>query len=289
MKLIIHLVLLAFLGLFHLSTQAASGLDILLHHESLNFETGELKVSVQVMVHERMILAGQNYRIYYPTSALSLNTLKSVSNLGNNYSDLTFPQIFENAQAIGVGKIPFEDDLGLVSMYIELENEEDGGIMLSPSNEWATLAYLSFDIIGDFEHLEMILARPDISKEYATAFTEFTSWTAPNKGRKIEIADYQDYYFTAQKKIELLEVTTSIGPNPTLDYVAVRLNQGITDEIAIEVYDISGRLMMEERLLAQDIYQILDVSHLQTATYFITLRAKDKKQLLAVEKLVVAR
>ena len=108
------------------------------------------------------------------------------------------------------------------------------------------MATLTFDIISAFEKVEMILARPEISKEYATAFTEFTAWTGPYKGRKVEIADYQDYFFSIDRTLQVPDISTSIGPNPTTDYLAIRLNQGLEENLAIDVFDIAKNILTSE-------------------------------------------
>jgi len=288
MRNLCELVLLFCLLALAASSYGASGMDIRIQHESIDLQEAELEISIQVRVHERIILGGQNYRIYYPTSALSLNTFGSESMLDENkYTDLIFVQIFEHAQALGVGNISFENDLGLVSMYIDLKDLEEGGLSLTPSDKWVSLAKLKFDIIGEFKHLEMILARPEISKEYATAFTEFTTWTAPYKGRKLNISQYSDYYFELQSTPTVRVLTTSIGPNPSQDYMAIRLNQEADQDLVIKIYDLNGREVLTDRVTKYDTYHIIDLRHLNTATYILAVNKED--QLIASNRIIVAR
>ena len=269
-----------------------SVVDVRLHHNSLDKSKNALYVDIDVRVDQRdhVNLAGQNYRIYYPSDLLSLDPEASKSQLPRQqYSKLLFSNILENIEARGSGALTFDDDLGFANFAVELLNDQEGGFQLSGNDGWVTIATLKFDIVGEIEEVSMVWGRKGLSESYATAFVEIAAWEAPLQTSAVEIGQHIDYNLKIDAfTLEDQSYEINIGPNPSTDFITISTNKEFGSDLKVLVRDLSGKLVQREQLRKGSVSYHIDVSRLQSASYVIDIADTNYNSLFS-KKIVVAQ
>ncbi len=281
---------LAIVGLSYV--QASGTVDVRLTHNSINKIDNALYVDIDVRVEnqDRLNLAGQNYRIYYPTSILSLNETDSKSQLSpEKYSKLQFSSILENVEARGQGAIIFDDDLGFANFSVELLDNENGGARLTSQDGWVTIATLKFDILEEIKDVSMVWGRVGMSETYATAFVEIAAWDAPLHTSPVIIDEYIDFNLSISSlSLEGTTYDITIGPNPSSDFLEIRANKDLRSNTNVSIRDLSGKLAKKEQLTKGSSLYSIDVSMLQSASYILDIADQSGKSLFT-QKIVVAQ
>ncbi len=269
-----------------------SAIDVRLNHNTLDKSDRSLFVDIEVKVNnnDHVILAGQNYRIYYPSSKLKLNRKDSKSQLSSQkYSDLLFTGIKENVRANGQGAIDFDEDLGFANFSVQLLDYQKGGASVSHRDGWVTIATLKFDIVDDFEKVSMVWGREGLSASYATAFVEIAEWKAPLQTREVNIEEYIDYSLSLSSlTFEGVNYDIAIGPNPATDFVEIKADKTLAHDVKLIITDLTGKMIQQERLLKGNKFYNIDVSELQSASYILDITAPNGNNLLT-HKLVLTR
>ena len=243
------------------STYATSIVDVRLSQQSYDKSQEALYVNIEVRVDnaDQLILAGQNYRIYYPTETLSLNQEGSKSQLSpKKYSNIKWASVLEHVSAQGEGLIDFDEDLGFANFSVELLDNQKGGEKLSDADGWMTIATLKFDVIDSFEEVSMLWGRESLSADYATAFVQIAEWKAPLVTSEVEIDEYIDFNLSINAfSIDGTAYELNIGPNPTADFVELRTDQALAANAQVIIRDMSGKLLRTEQLLKGSSYCLL--------------------------------
>ncbi len=281
------------LALFASSTVFATSIvDVRLSHNTLDKAEKALYVDIDVRMdnQDRMVLAGQNYRIYYPTETLSLNKKGSKSQLSQDqYSNLQFAKVLEHVAASGQGDISFDGDLGFANFSVELLDNQKGGASLSDKDGWMTIATLKFDVLGEFEEVSMVWGRESLSAKYATAFVEIAEWEAPLKTTTVMIDEYIDFNLVVNSlSLEGITYDITVGPNPSTDYVEISSDKALMTDMSVSVRDLSGKLIKTQQLLKGSNTYTIDVSNLLSASYIFDMSDASGNNLLT-KQIVVAQ
>jgi len=271
---------------------AASSIDVRLSHNTLNKIDNSLYVDIDVRVDntDRLVLAGQNYRIFYPTDILKLDKKASKSQLSpQKYSGLQFSSVIENVKAMGHGALKFDKDLGFANFAVELLDNKKGGEMVTDKDGWVTIATLKFDIVDDFEEVSMIWGREGMSETYATAFVEIAEWKAPLSTNTVIIDEYIDFNMSVNTlSVDGVTYDITVGPNPAVDFVEIKSNVSLKNDINLTIRDLSGKLISDEILPKGNRFYNVDVSNFQSASYILEMTDADGHGLLS-QKIVVTR
>ncbi len=284
---VIACALLASSSIFSTST-----VDVRLSHNSLDKADKALYVNIDVRAdhQDRFVLAGQNYRIFYPTATLSLNEDGSKSQLSpDHYSNLQFSSVLENVEASGQGAITFDKNLGFANFSVELLDNERGGEVVSDKDGWMTIATLKFDVIDDFDAVSMVWGRESLSADYATAFVEIAEWEAPLKTSTVIINEYIDFNLEINAlSLDGIAYELTVGPNPAIDFVQLKSDKALGTDMKVVVRDLSGKLVKTQLLTRGNTVYSVDVSALQAASYIFDLSDQNGKNLMS-KKVVIAR
>lgn len=274
------------------SAYAASIVDVRLSQQSYDKSQEALYVNIEVRVDnaDQLILAGQNYRIYYPSETLSLNQEGSKSQLSpKKYSNIKWASVLEHVSAQGEGLIEFDEDLGFANFSVELLDNQNGGDMITDADGWMTIATLKFDVVESFDEVSMLWGRENLSSDYATAFVQIAEWKAPLVTSNVEIDEYIDFNLAINAfSIDGTAYELNIGPNPTADFVELRTDQALADNAQVIIRDMSGKLLRTEQLLKGSNYYSIDMSDMQSASYMLEINNMQGDQLLS-QQVVVAR
>lgn len=271
---------------------ATSTVDVRLNHNSLDKNGNALYVDIDVRVdnQDRFVLAGQNYRIFYPTDVLSLDQSGSKSQLSSEqYTGLQFSSVLENVEASGEGAISFDKDMGFANLSVELLDNYSGGASLSEKDGWVTIATLKFNVIDQIEEVSMILGREGKSETYATAFVEIAEWEAPLKTNSVVIDEYIDFNLSLNSlSVEGITYEINVGPNPSSDFVEIKSDKVFGSDIELTVIDLTGKLIKSVQLAKGSRAYSVDVSELKSASYIFDLKDTSGNSLMS-QKMVVAR
>ncbi|WP_158499568.1 T9SS type A sorting domain-containing protein [Lutibacter profundi] len=89
---------------------------------------------------------------------------------------------------------------------------------------------------------------------------------------------FQQYLLIAGKPNQtVLKFSASVYPNPVDKSIKIVLNEELTTNLVITIYDILGRLQYQNAKKHPSKFD-LDLSFLSTGTYFMTLIANGKNQ-----------
>jgi len=282
--------IVALLCSFAISTAALaeSSVEVRLSHNTIVKDQMALYVDVEIRAADRMVLAGQNYRVYYPSDVVSVNSKGSTSNLSPKvYSPLRFSNVLEHIKAREHGNIDFDQDLGFVNFYVELLDLRNGGDEINNKDGWVKLATLKFDLKREIESLEMLWGRDGLSESYATAFVEIAEWQENMKTREVKIDNHIDYKYQSSKETALTAVNITVGPNPTRDQVHITFDRIVNENLTVDIQDITGKHVRSIDLLGGSRSHSIDVSELQSSSYLIRLSEKSSRELMHTAKVLV--
>lgn len=289
MKMRMIITALAVFSMLHLHLSATNEVDIRFAPNTYDNSTNTLYVDIQLRTQaNQLVLAGQNYRIYYDASVLSLNDSQSKLLLPTeNYSDVTFHTVKEGIDARGAGSLDFDKNLGFANFSIDLINQEFGGIILNADDEWYSIATLQFKIVNQDQEFNLVWGREDKSESYATAYVEMAEWLAPRKIKSLRINEYVDFNSEAtpeDESFELLEM--SFGPNPSRDMVKLAFSQEVEADSEIVIRDVTGKEVSTIRLTETSNQAVINISSLPQGNYVLELRSKQRGTKLIVDKLI---
>ena len=79
-----------------------------------------------------------------------------------------------------------------------------------------------------------------------------------------------------------IKLSFSAYPNPTTDYLTIKIRNYKTKNLEYQVYDIKGKLL--QKILAKDTEQIINMQDYPTASYFIKIL--DNKKEIKLFKII---
>ncbi|MEZ4941675.1 MAG: T9SS type A sorting domain-containing protein [Saprospiraceae bacterium] len=82
------------------------------------------------------------------------------------------------------------------------------------------------------------------------------------------------------------EAGFSVFPNPASDQLQIQLNQPLQSEAIVEIADLTGRVIMRQKMPENSPMYLVQTGELQTGTYY--LRIFTDSQLLGIEKIIIA-
>ena len=275
--------------LFTVSSLSASELEVRFDKAQYDEAKQELYINVQLRNTSQadITLAGQNYRFYYDSEILSLDTEASASALpGLKYTELSIEGHKSGIQADKVNQVTFDDNLGFVNFSIDLHDLKNGGISLT-TDAWTTVARLKFDVKKEDAGYDLVWGREGATDLYATAFVELQEWKSSTSLEKVDIVFYGDLSSQESAK-EIAEFQAAIGPNPTSDFVNITLKQTLDTDATVIIRDITGKQLKKETITRGDVSTQLDLTDVAPTTYLLEL-TDNQNTVLNQTRIIVAR
>ncbi len=276
-------------ALLTVSSLSASELEVRFDKAQYNESKQELYVNVELrnITGADITLAGQNYRFYYDSEVLSLDTEASSSALsGRMYTELSLEDHLNGVQADDVNQVTFDDNLGFVNFSIDLHDLKNGGISLA-TDKWTTVARLKFDVKKEEVGYDLVWGREGATDLYATAFVELQEWNSSNDLADIEITYYGDLS-SQESSTEVAAFEAAIGPNPTSDYVNVTLEQTQDADVTLIIRDVTGKQLKLQTISRGDISTQIDLTDVAPTTYLLEL-IDNQATVLNQTRIIVAR
>jgi len=226
-----------------------------------------------------LVLAGQNYRLYYDASILSYADSKSLlpEEKYANFQSRNFVG-YESAQ--GMGFLPFEEHLGLLSVSVDLDDIKSGGITLNSQGDWKSTCHVCFDRIADKvadeDKASIIWARPELTQEYATAYVEVSEWLGKDITVPAIADQYEDMSFgTTAVSAQTWDEKPLLFPNPVKDNL--QIHQPARNTTIVEIVNITGQQVYTGKIEQGDSKHTLNLQQLAAGMYQIRL-VKDNQQ-----------
>lgn len=89
-------------------------------------------------------------------------------------------------------------------------------------------------------------------------------------------ADVKSYIVTNTKDNFLNNANYTIFPNPAQEFIAVQINDLVTSDVVLKLFNVSGTLVREERIVQGSTICYLDISTLYNGAYILELSNGDQ-------------
>ena len=247
-----------------------------------------IDVDIQYSGHGKLVLADQNYRMYFDSENLHLDPSESFSDLPQDlYSDMSIKEVYEGVQVSGVDQLDFDHNLGFINFSIDLMDNLDGGIKLSREDGWQRVAVLKFEVKNSEDLSQIVWSRMGSTEDYATAFVEIMEWIAPNATEHVDIDQSENLEFQSEYNGNP-DLSIKIGPNPASDFVIVDFADGAQESVILMISDITGKVI-QNHIIGRGTDEIfVPIDHLMAATYKIEVIDLKTEKRLYTEKLMVS-
>ena len=185
MKNLIRLVSCFFVFVFNIYTSQAQTYSLELVVDSIDYTNKVVcyKIGVINTGDQDFYLAGQNYRLFYDSEKIEFIEDSGLSCLPFGvYTPFQLVSTAINIDATGTGNLPYEDNLGFINCFIDLNDTQNGGSFIEPDSALYT-ARLCFNVLDTSLNVacfDITLANEEETADYAAAFNEISVWNGPN-------------------------------------------------------------------------------------------------------------
>jgi hypothetical protein len=268
----------------------SDAIDLRLSVARYDANASKVYVNVEVRYNEagELSLGSQNYRFYYDSETLDLRSEETTQRLSNNYGQITFEESHKGLNVDEVNQLSFDDNLGFANFSIPLINNKEGGKVLSKQASWVSVATLVFDVLKTSASYEVVWGRDGVTDLYATAFVQVGAWRSQRVEETIAVNLFEDLSI-AQSELDALgsKMKVSVGPNPTVDFVTVNLENSLLEDAQLIVTDYSGRVMMNQMMVAGATSSTIQLGNMTSGAYILQLR--NDNGILMTERIAVTK
>jgi hypothetical protein len=202
-------------------------------------------INLKLTSPKAVILAGQNYRLYYDSENSTLEEKSIESYLPASYTGLKLQQHMYDIDASGFGVLGFEGNMGFINIATDFNLNQGGGVKLHPGKEYAVGKFCFTEDRNAGE--EIVWSRDHLTHTYATAFVEL-SYYDERELRKLPIEKYEVRYNERSVVQEAEVLNVDMYPNPFLDELYISFNMPLPGESELMIFDLFGKLIYREKL-----------------------------------------
>jgi Secretion system C-terminal sorting domain len=219
-----------------------------------------------------ILLAGQNYRLYYDSeiSMLSEASLKTL--LPEQYTSMDLVQHYFDVDASGFGVLPYDAHLGFINIATDLNLAASGGVSI-PVGKSQSVASMCFEI-QEGKTPVFTWAQDQLTHTYATAFVEI----AMLDGDKLKKSNIAEYRITQNKNTntQLADVLNlKYFPNPFTDKLNITFNESISSDATVTIKDVFGKEITRSKVQKGSTAFILQGEGLPNGAMFIEIKTLD--------------
>lgn len=228
-------------------------------------------LEVRAVDREEILLAGQNYRIFYNPSTLSF-----LKNKVDSYS----PR--ETYDDIRILKKHHSDEIStaMINLGIDAVKYDPSKNIKLGRKEWTKTAHVCFERTNQ-NAFDLTWAREAKTADLATAYVSLSEWI-DNKGQQpLRVNEYIDFYSNERKDLETADlIEVGIYPNPVQRelYLSVSDGKPFDGGTAI-ITNATGQLIRSERLQNDNTNHTLSLGGLSSGNYFIEIQNVDRETL----------
>lgn len=155
------------------------------------------------------------------------------------------------------------------------------------------LFFFSVTFYGQTLHHQMLSSQGSSSRTSSGLLVKQTIGQQSTVGNKLTenftvIQGFQQSYWsshiTSNKVDVAAAITTLTYPNPFIDYINFQFSKPISDEIAISIFDILGRIIYQDKRKIDDNILTIDLARFPTAQFLVRLSANDFNYYTKINK-----
>jgi Secretion system C-terminal sorting domain len=219
-----------------------------------------------------VLLAGQNYRLYYDSETAMLSEASLKTLLPEHYTSMELVQHYFDVDAAGFGVLPYDAHLGFVNIATDLNLSAAGGLSIPAGKSIAT-ASMCFEVTEGKTPI-FTWAQDKLTHTYATAFVELATYE-DNKLKKANIAEY--------RITQNINTNTQLGnvvdlkyfPNPFKDNLNITFNESISSDATFTIRDVFGNEITKNMIPKGSIDYTLDGQNLPNGALLIEIKTLD--------------
>ncbi len=221
-----------------------------------------------------ILLAGQNYRLYYNSDGVLMqeNSIKSFLP-ANSYLPLKLVQHYFDMDASGFGVLPYENNLGFINIATDYNLTSSEPIVLKKGAPF-NVAEICFDVKDDVSP-QMTWAQDHLTHTYATAFVEL----AKLEEKILRPAPISSFNIVT-KNIPNTQVANvldaSVFPNPFSDKLTLQFNEPLPGDANVKVHDVFGNLVKVFAITKGSQELILDGKDLLNGAYILDVETNEQ-------------
>ncbi len=220
-----------------------------------------------------VLLAGQNYRMYYNSDGVLMqeNSIKSYLP-ANSYLPLKLVQHYFDLDASGFGVLPYENNLGFINLATDYQLTASDPVVLKKGEPYI-IAEICFDVKDGVEP-QFTWAQDHLTHTYATAFVEL----AKVEDKILRPAPILSYYINTKNitKTQVANVMdASVFPNPFSDRLTLQFNVALSEDANVNVNDVFGNFVKNFKIKKGSQELIFDGKDLQNGAYIMEIITKD--------------
>jgi len=252
------------------SVIAQSRVDIRFNATELATEKTCLDFEIKSLENTDVLLAGQNYRIFFNPEKVTLDAASVSSyNDKSQYSGLN-SLAKHHSDEIDITMINLAEDA--------LEYDSERLTVLKP-NQWTQVSSACF-IHKKNAQFDLQWARPKRTGDLATAFVELSEWKSANDQEAIEINEYFDFDNGNIDNQSLFTPQISVYPNPVVDLLNFDIGPfSELDNAEMVIVDASGK-QIDAQTITKGIssYQF-DLKKAPVGSYFVEILNESKRSV----------
>jgi hypothetical protein len=221
-----------------------------------------------------ILLAGQNYRLYYNSDGVLMqeNSIKSFLP-ANSYLPLKLVQHYFDMDASGFGVLPYENNLGFINIATDYNLTSSEPIVLKKGAPF-NVAEICFDVKDDVSP-QMTWAQDHLTHTYATAFVEL----AKLEDKILRPAPISSFNIVT-KNITNTQVANvldaSVFPNPFSDKLTLQFNEPLPRDANVKVHDVFRNLVKVFTITKGSQELILDGKDLLNGAYILDVETNEQ-------------
>ena len=221
-----------------------------------------------------ILLAGQNYRLYYNSDGVLMqeNSIKSFLP-ANSYLPLKLVQHYFDMDASGFGVLPYENNLGFINIATDYNLTSSEPVVLKKGAPF-NVAEICFDV-KDGVSPQMTWAQDPLTHTYATAFVEL----AKLEDKILRPAPISSFNIVT-KNITNTQVANvldaSVFPNPFSDKLTLQFNEPLPGDANVKVHDVFGNLVKVFAITKGSQELILDGKDLLNGAYILDVETNEQ-------------
>lgn len=214
--------------------------DIKLDPKRISKELSCFDIQLRSPHGEEILLAGQNYRLFYDASKVKVKK--------ESIKSLLDPKAYTPIDVISTEL----NNIGFLSLSLDGREINDKVEKLSTSGTWHASAYVCFENIAK-KDFDLTWAHKDRTFQFASASVAMSEWINPYQQQILEINEVEDYSSANSTLLQLTdEVHVKLYPNPVADFVNVELSNQMYESSQIVIKDIIGREVVYDQVAGKN-------------------------------------
>ncbi len=269
------IVVYTFCMMYGLGLMSQNEIDLKISPQEAKNDMSCYDVSVRTAQKNPILLAGQNYRLFYDAEKLDFVKGSSGSILDpRSYGKMDMV----NTETRGIG---------FLSLSMGARKLTDKTIRLNSPSEWTKTAYICFtrQTITDFD---LTWAHNRRTEAYATAEVAMSEWLDKDHHQVLNVNLLEDFSSVEDVKATDQSISVQVFPNPMLDYVNIELDHTGREGELLIIKDVIGREVVYDNILGKQNLSY-DLVNWPDGTYTVDILNSEAQRIYSQKVIKVSR